>query len=230
METPVIERRSLVEQAADALRARIANGDWPVGGRIPPEAELSRQLGVSRNTLREAVRCLAHAGMLEVRQGDGTYVRAAADGSETLRRIARASLRDRIEVRCALEEVAARLAAGRRSQADLTALTQAREACQRLQNRRPLEDYVTSDFAFHHRIVTAAGNPALEELYLYFSAAIRDSIRTSTGDADLPEPSEEQHAAVLDAVARGDGDGAARAVRALFAPLLETLDRLLVKP
>ena len=64
MEPVVIERRSLVEQAADALRAAIAAGDWPVGGRIPPEAELVRRLGVSRNTLREAVRSLAHAGML----------------------------------------------------------------------------------------------------------------------------------------------------------------------
>lgn len=229
MEPVVIERRSLVEQAADALRSRIAAGDWPVGGRIPPEAELVRQLGVSRNTVREAVRCLTHAGMVEVRQGDGTYVRAAADGGETLRRIARASLRDQIEVRCALEEAAARLAANRRSVADIEALTEARERCEGLSKAGQLEEYITHDYAFHRGIVAAAGNPALEELYLYFASAIRGSIRHSIGDAELPEPNAEQHRRVLEAVARGDADGAAQAVRALFGPLLATLDSLLVK-
>lgn len=226
----VIERRSLVEQAADTLRARIAAGDWPLGGRIPPEAELVRQLGISRNTLREAVRCLAHAGMLEVRQGDGTYVRADADGGETLRKIGRASLRDRIEVRCALEEAAARLAALRRSEADVAALAGARDRCDGLIGAGHIDEYIIHDFAFHRGIVAAAGNPALEELYLYFATAIRTSIRHSIGDADLPEPSAEQHRAVLDAIARRDADGAAAAVRALFAPLLATLDRLLVRP
>lgn len=230
MEPLVIERRSLVEQAADSLRARIAGGDWPVGSRIPTEAELVRQLGVSRNTLREAVRCLAYAGMLEVRQGDGTYVRAAADGGEALRKVARASLRDQVEVRCALEEAAARLAARRRTDADLAALVHARDVCDGLSKAGQPEEYVTEDFAFHRGMVAAARNPALEELYLYCATAIRASIRTSIGDADLPEPSGPQHRAVVDAIARQDADAAAAAVRGLFAPLLETLDSPLVRP
>lgn len=230
MEPLVIERRSLVEQAADSLRARIAGGDWPVGSRIPTEAELVRTLGISRNTLREAVRCLAYAGMLEVRQGDGTYVRAAADGGEALRKVARASLRDQIEVRCALEEAAARLAARRRSDADLAALTATRDICDGLSKAGQLEEYVTQDFAFHHAMVKAAGNPALEELYLYCATSVRACIRTSVGDADLPEPSGEQHRVVVDAIARQDANAAAAAVRGLFTPLLDKLDTLLVQP
>lgn len=230
MEPLVIERRSLVEQAADSLRARIAEGDWPVGGRIPTEAELVRTLGVSRNTVREAVRCLAYAGLLEVRQGDGTYVRAVADGGEALRKVARASLRDQLEVRCALEEAAARLAARRRSDANLAELTRARDLCDGLSKSGQLEDYVTHDFAFHRGMVAAAGNPALEELYLYCANSVRACIRTSVGDAELPEPSGAQHRVVLDAIARQDADGAAAAVRGLFTPLLEKLDSLLVRP
>lgn len=222
-----IERRSLVERTADALRARITEGDWALGGRIPTEIELVRQLGVSRNTVREAVRCLAHAGMLEVRQGDGTYVRASADGGETMRKIARTSLRDQIEVRCGLEEAAARLAALRRGDDDLEALTEARARSQGLLAEGRVDEYIEHDFAFHHGIVAAARNPALEELYLYFSTAIRTSIRRSIGDADLPEPGQDQHQAVLDAIIARDADGAATAVRALFAPLLTTLDQLL---
>lgn len=223
----VIERRSLVERTADALRARIVDGDWSLGGRIPTEAELVRQLGVSRNTVREAVRCLAHAGMLEVRQGDGTYVRGAADGGETMRKIGRSSLRDQIEVRCALEEAAARLAASRWGDDDVAALTESRRRSQGLLAEGKVDDYIEHDFTFHRGIVAAARNPALEELYLYFSTAIRTSIRRSIGDADLPEPGADQHQAVLDAIIRRDADGAAAAVRALFAPLLATLDQLL---
>lgn len=230
MESVVIERRSLVEQTADALRAAIAAGDWPVGGRIPPEAELVRRLGVSRNTLREAVRALVHADMLEVRQGDGTYVRATTDGGETLRKIGRASLRDRIEVRCALEEVAARLAAQRRSEAELVELRAIRDRCEGLIGAGHIDEYITHDFAFHRAIVAASGNAALEELYLYFATAIRTSIRHSIGDAELPEPSGAQHRVVLEAIARGDADGAAAAVRDLFRPLLAALDDLLVTP
>jgi DNA-binding FadR family transcriptional regulator len=227
METGIIERRSLVEQAADALRGRIAAGDWPLGGRIPPEAELVRQLGVSRNTVREAVRCLAHAGVLEVRQGDGTYVRAAADGGETLRKIARASLRDQIEVRCVLEEAAARLAASRRTEAEVAALTRARDLADGFDRTDDTDTYVDHDFTFHRGVVAAAANQALEELYLYFATAIRASIKRSIRDAELPEPSPEQHRAVLDAIARRDADGAAQAVRAMFSPLLDALDALL---
>lgn len=230
MPLPLIERRSLVEQTAEALRARVATGEWPVDARIPPEAELVRLFGVSRNTVREAVRCLAHAGMLEVRQGDGTYVRATADSGETLRRIAHASLRDRIEVRCALEENAARLAASRRSEDDVAALRATRDRCDGLIAAGRIDEYITHDFTFHRRIVNASGNAALEELYLYFATAIRASIRHSIGDAQLPEPSAAQHRDVLEAIARRDSDGAAAAARALFAPLLASLDTLLVRP
>ena len=77
-----------METAIESLRHAIETEQWPVGGRLPVESELSEALGVSRNTVREAVRVLAHVGMLETRQGDGTYVRATRDAGETLKRIA----------------------------------------------------------------------------------------------------------------------------------------------
>lgn len=230
MEPLVIERRSLVEQAADTLRHHIARGDWPVGGRIPTEAELVRQLGVSRNTVREAVRCLAHAGMVEVRQGDGTYVRAAADGGEMLRKLARASLREQIEVRCVLEEAAARLAALRRSESQVAELRRMRDLADGINRVDDTDQYVDHDFAFHRGLFTASGNRALEELYLYFAASVRTCIKSSIRDEALPEPDAAKHRAVLEAIARRDADGAAVAVRAMFSPLLAALDQLLVQP
>ena len=77
-----ITKGSLVETAIESLRQAIEQGHWAIGDRLPVEAELSESLGVSRNTVREAVRVLVHVGMLETRQGDGTYVRATKDAGE----------------------------------------------------------------------------------------------------------------------------------------------------
>src|ERR1700680_1990412 len=103
---------TLSTQVARQLEDLITSGAWPVGTRIPAENDLVGQLGVSRNTVREALRSLAHSGMIEARAGDGTYVRALSELELPLvRRASRAKLDDAVEVRGLLEQQAARLAA-----------------------------------------------------------------------------------------------------------------------
>ncbi|MDT7691042.1 MAG: hypothetical protein QOI75_409, partial [Pseudonocardiales bacterium] len=117
------ERSSLVGRVIDQLRSLIESGEWPIGTKIPAEPMLVESLGVGRNTVREAVRALVHNGMLEPRQGDGTYVRADDDlGAAMLRRLRRSGHLEAIEVRASLERDAARLAALRRTPADIRAL------------------------------------------------------------------------------------------------------------
>lgn len=106
-------RRSLVDVAIEQLRAQLAAGSWAVGERIPTEHELAERLRVGRNTVREAVRVLVHAGMLVTRQGEGTFVRSTSDPAAVLRGVQRSGVRDVLEVRAALEAEAARLAAVR---------------------------------------------------------------------------------------------------------------------
>ncbi|MDQ0587182.1 DNA-binding FadR family transcriptional regulator [Variovorax paradoxus] len=112
-------RTSLADSAANSIRAEIAAGRWAVGSRIPIEPQLAQLLGVSRGTVREAVKTLVSRGLLEVRQGSGTYVRSGFDPSASLQKMRRASLRDQFEVRRALEVEAARLAAVRHTAKDL---------------------------------------------------------------------------------------------------------------
>src|SRR5215471_3153791 len=115
-------RAPLVDQVIEQMRAAIADGDWVVDQRIPPEPELVTALGVGRNTVREAVRALAHAGLLEVRQGDGTFVRATSEISGALRRLVGEELREVLEVRRTLEVEGARLAAKHRTPEDIAHL------------------------------------------------------------------------------------------------------------
>src|SRR5919204_5560886 len=65
---------SVTDEAIESIRQLIVSGTWRPGDRLPPEAELAAQLGLSRSSLREAVRALVLVRVLDVRQGDGTYV------------------------------------------------------------------------------------------------------------------------------------------------------------
>ncbi|MFP3978500.1 MULTISPECIES: FadR/GntR family transcriptional regulator [Marinobacter] len=214
-----IQKGSLVETAIESLRHAIETKQWLVGDRLPVEAELSEALGVSRNTVREAVRVLAHVGMLETRQGDGTYVRATRDAGETLKRIARTQLTDQLEVRIMLETEAAKLAAQRRTDQDIRAMTTALDA--RGKADSDMQARIRHDEAFHHALVAASHNSALSELYDYFSHAITQTIERTELDADLPEPTQEDHELLLAAVRRQDSEKAEKLARSLLSPSLQ---------
>ena len=71
---------SVTTKAIDSIRAMIRSGELSPGDRLPPEQELAERLGVSRGSLREAVRALSQINVLDVRRGDGTYVTSLAPG------------------------------------------------------------------------------------------------------------------------------------------------------
>ncbi len=129
-------RQSLVDTVVEALRSQLAAGEWKVGARIPTEHALAEQLQVGRNTVREAIRVLVHAGMLRSRQGEGTFVVSAADPGDIMRGVQRAGIRDVLELRIALEAEAARLAALRHEPADLERMRAALDAQARAGGRR----------------------------------------------------------------------------------------------
>ncbi len=224
---PAAIKRSLVDIALESLGGQLSSGRGPVGSRIPTEPELAEELGISRNTVREAVRVLLYAGLLEVRQGNGTYVRAVVNPGEAMRAISRASLREHLEVRCLLEESAARLAAERASDADLARIAAALDHLGRPSADETPESYAERDLAFHIAIADACGNQALSGLYRYFSHAVRQSVQDSIRDEALPDPGLAEHVAIFDAIRARRPDDAGAAAAAITRPLLATLARLL---
>ncbi len=220
-------RTNLTDSAADSLRAEIVSGRWAVGERIPNEMALTDLLSVSRGTVREAVRALVSQGLLDTRQGSGTYVRSAVDPSAVLDRVKRAGLRDQWETRAALDAEAARLAALRHTPADLVKMRRLLEARGTVADGGH-EAFIRRDIDFHKSVVEASGNRAMIELYDFFTGAITETIK-ATLSGELPEPDAPAHEAIVDAVASGDPDRAAAAVRAFMAPVLFELDRLLAQ-
>lgn len=222
-----IPRSSLVEAVVTQLRAPIAAGEWPVGERIPVETELARRFGVGRNTVREAVRVLVHAGVLNRRQGAGTYVCRADDAQDMIRSVERAGLRDRIEMRLLLEAEGARLAAERATPADCRAIGAALAARRDWHAENAagaeIDRFVAIDAGFHDAVVAASHNSALIDIYRYFAVATRQIIHLTETEADLPAPSQAAHAAVHDAIVAGDAEAAEAAIRALLTPMLDAL-------
>ncbi|CAO3438799.1 Transcriptional regulator, GntR family [Azospirillum endophyticum] len=183
-------------------------------------------LQVGRNTVREAIRVLSHARVLEVRQGDGTYVRSSVDPAEVMRRVSHASLRDHFELRAILETEAARLAATRRTDEDLERLGQLLKARGDASTDDDIAGFVDRDLAFHAAVATAAHNTALTELYRYFSAAVRQNTQAVVAEHAVPEPSHAAHARIVDAIEQQDSERAAEAARAVVAPVISKLTEL----
>ncbi|MFB8241145.1 FadR/GntR family transcriptional regulator [Kitasatospora purpeofusca] len=181
-------RTPLSDQVIAQLRAQITSGEWPVGSRIPTEAALVEQLGVARNTVREAVRALAHNGLLDIRQGSGTYVLAASELAGVMhRRFADADRAQVAELRTTLETAAAGLAAARRTDRDLDLMDSALARREDAWHSGNAEDFVQADAAFHQTVVAAAHNDVLSALYADLGEVTRALLRHDVGPEIVPE-------------------------------------------
>jgi GntR family transcriptional repressor for pyruvate dehydrogenase complex len=158
----------ITDVAIDKLRGLIMSGELAPGARLPPEQELAAQLGISRGSAREAVRALAHAKMLSVRRGDGTYV-TSLEPHQLLHAIGFAaelarneSVLDVVEVRRLLEPGATALAATRISPGELEDLKGHLEAMRATAD--DAEAFIRHDAAFHNCVAQATGNQWLVEI------------------------------------------------------------------
>ncbi|ACI51476.1 GntR domain protein [Gluconacetobacter diazotrophicus PA1 5] len=215
-----LPRPSLVDAALAAMRERIASGDWPVGQRIPKETELAEMLQIGRNTVREAVRVLSHAGMIEVRQGDGTYVRALHEPATIMAQVSHTSLRDHFELRVMLETESARLAALRRTARDIRRMGAALKARGERSSSSDLARFLDLDASFHLAVAEASHNDALIPLYRYFLDAAREAALSALVEHGVTEPKLELHERLFQAIEAGDAPRAVRAARAILQPLI----------
>lgn len=213
-------RAGLVDQVIDQMRAAITSGEWPVGQRIPPEPELVTALGVGRNTVREAVRALSHAGLLEVRQGDGTFVRATSEISGAVRRMCGTELKEVLQVRRTLEVEGARLAAKHRTDAELARLTELLRKRDAAMEAEQWAEVIEHDTAFHVLLVQCSHNTLLAELYQGLTEAVKASVAASV-DTSQPGRDQVSHTGLLHAVRDGDQEKAAIEAGGFFEELIE---------
>ncbi|MFF4778887.1 FadR/GntR family transcriptional regulator [Microtetraspora fusca] len=211
-----VRQEPLVMQLCEQFRRMIDDGTWPVGTRIPGENQLASELGVSRGTVREALRALSVAGLLEPRVGDGTYVRTRDELAAILTRDRRGGdLEDILDVRSVLETAAGVRAARHRTEEDIRALRRALADRAAADAARDVDAYVEADAAFHRTLIRASGNPLLLRLYEAVNESMVASIRRTTS---LPEDPQlgGLHEALADAVEAGDAERARACAAELF--------------
>ncbi|MEV5967617.1 FadR/GntR family transcriptional regulator [Kribbella sp. NPDC051952] len=212
-----VQRVSLVETVGAQLRDEITSGRWALGDRIPSEGELTERLGVSRASIREAVRGLVQAGLLATRQGDGTYV-TASDATDVAirRRLTVADDSHVIEVRRGLDIVAAGLAATRRTESDVAALQAALQERAAAGQARDEEAFVAADVEFHLCVARAAHNPLLVDLYSSIARALAESVRDDRCLQVFASGEDSWHDVLAKAIDAGDASVASAASLALL--------------
>jgi GntR family transcriptional repressor for pyruvate dehydrogenase complex len=211
----------VTEEAIDKIRERIVNGSWGPGDRLPKESELAADLGLSRNSLREAVRALSQLRVLEVRQGDGTYVSSLEPDLllESTGFVSHLLLGDTAvelyEVRRILEAAAASLAAGRIDAGEKDDLAR---ILQRMRQTQTVEELVEADVAFHAVIAKAAGNAVLASLLASLSTrTMRVRLWHGRAADDALDETREEHRRIYEAIVAGDPELARAAATAHIA-------------
>ena len=216
-----IRAPSVTDDAIDKIRERIVSGAWGPGDRLPKESELAAELGLSRNSLREAVRALSQLRVLEVRQGDGTYVSSLEPDLllESTSFVSHLLLGEGAvalyEVRRILEAAAAALAAARINEEGKQELGASLE---RMRDAQGVEELVEADVAFHAVIARATGNPVLISLLASLSTRML-RVRLWHGRAadSALDVTREEHRRIYEAIMQRDPELARAAATAHIA-------------
>ena len=208
-------REPLGSEVARRLLDHLLSGAVPPGGKIPSERQLAESLGVNRPAVREAIRALGFLGLLEVRQGSGTYFRGP--DQELLFRLFEWTLlfgdgkaRDLLETRADLEIIASGRAAERRREDDVAALKDL------LERMRTSDEagFPDADLAFHARIAGMAGNVVLEDMLASLRTVIRGWVARNIKAAGTTRIAYGDHVPIYRAIAAGDPEAARTAMSA----------------
>ena len=208
-----LARLKLYEELERRLDEYIVEKDLHPGDRLPPERELAERLRVSRASVRQAIVALEVRGVVEVRHGDGSYLRRSPASGRTLADVLarRQRLPDVLEARETLECKLAELAATRRTARDLQAFARA---------LRKMEREITGggigeegDASFHAAVATASHNGVFVHLMTALAEPIHETRVESLSEPGRPPRSLAAHRRIAEAIEAGDPQGASAAMR-----------------
>jgi GntR family transcriptional regulator, transcriptional repressor for pyruvate dehydrogenase complex len=194
----------VTDEAIEKIKAMIVTGELEPGDRLPKENDLAERLGLSRNSLREAVKALSLIRVLDVRQGDGTYVTSLEpnlllDAMSFVVDFHRDdTVLEFLEVRRILEPAATAMAAVHMADDQITDL---RKVLDQLADAPTIEALVANDLEFHRRIALGSGNTVLCSLLDGLSGpTTRARIWRGLTQEGAVDKTREQHAAICDAI------------------------------
>jgi GntR family transcriptional repressor for pyruvate dehydrogenase complex len=208
-----VARKPLYERLVEHLRAYVVEAGLSAGDRLPSERELSERLGVSRASVRQAIVALEVQGILEVKHGEGTFLRSARVDTLPIAELAdlKRRLPDILDAREAIEVKLAELAAERRTRSDIKAIDAALHKME-----QEIEKGATGeqgDHDFHQSVVRAAHSELLAGMYAQLLKDIELASHETVDQIGTPTTLLQQNRRIGDAITGGDGLAAATAMR-----------------
>ena len=222
-----IQKNSIVVELTKSLLKFIFSGSIRPGDKLPTERQLQEALGVSRSAIREALKALTVLGIVEVRQGDGTYLRKLDSAllTQTIEwglLLGERQMMDIIEARKEIEIILAKYAAIRRTPEELEELS---EILAKLENCS-IEDFVELDILFHLSLAKMAKNTALRGILSNIQSLLRTWIKCVIEAAGETGFSYRFHYKIYQAVAEGNPNAA---MTAMEEHMLDATERLIIE-
>lgn len=210
----VLQKQSIVDLATSSIIDFICSGSFKKGDKLPTEMEMTKTLGISRSALRESYRRLQEKGYLSISNGKGAFVRSTDKALDTNPlswfKEHDAQMRDYLQVRLSIDPLAARLAARKKTVADIEKLREIQADFEKAYAVKDNERMAIDDAAFHEEIAAISRNEllrALVKIINTYCAPLRGrSLRLEDHSSHAIGP----HRRILEAIARGDGDAAAQ--------------------
>lgn len=225
---------ALTDEAILKIKEMIVSGDLKPGDRLPPEKELGEALGLSRSSLREAVKALEIIRVLDVRRGDGTYVTSLSPSLllDALSFVVDVHQDDSVlelfEVRRILEPAAAGLATPRMTGADIAHL---RELLAQVDGAPSVDELVANDIVFHRYICERSGNAYLTRMLdALSSSTLRARVWRGLTQEGSVQRTLTEHRAIVDALEAGDADLVAAQMTVHVSGVAAWLRKALTRP
>ncbi|MCD7796275.1 MAG: FadR family transcriptional regulator [Clostridiales bacterium] len=211
----------LTDSTAQSILKMIGNGRFSIGDKLPNEIELSSELGVSRSTLREAVKILTTSSVLEIRRGKGTFVTSSTVvDSSGLSDIA-SGLDDLFEMRLMFEPDCAYLAAQRATDEEIEIICHYGEEVEK--KILSGEDRTYEEQKFHESIANATHNAFVQQFMPIIFNAIKKGVVVLIKDKDIGEDNLKDDRLIMDFIKKRNPDGAKTAMRLHIIHALEGL-------
>lgn len=205
-------KQKAYERIVDDISKKYLNGDLSPGERLPTERELASQFNVSRTSVREALRKLEIKGMIEIKQGSGSFIKTKASHlleeelTSQILKNEKKLIYEMLELRQALEVECAFLASRRATSEDLVRIRQSLEGM--IQAKDDIELGIQADVSFHFNIVLASHNSIFLNLFQALSGHMHDTIRVTRKqrlkDQDQSQGLIQEHKEIYLAIAAGD--------------------------
>jgi GntR family transcriptional repressor for pyruvate dehydrogenase complex len=204
---------SVATEVLKSLLDYLFSGEVRPGDRIPSERQLTNELGVNRPAIRQALRTLSFLGLLDIRQGSGTYFRDPDQDLlftlfELSLTFSQRRLRELVEARAKLEVLLAGMAAERRTEEEVEEL---RDRLAKMRDAAG-DKFVDADMAFHAKIAEAARNDVLRDILRGVRTMVRGWMQSTVRAASSTEVMYLDHPPIFEAIAAGNPDQAREAM------------------